>query len=590
MKYKMAISSIYDSMFKTGRKFLLLVLIGQLLPGILLFAQDRGDKNYQLALEWLDKKDEVNIEFYVESTPAVIQTLNFLSIRRLDGSRIIANLNYREFQRFVSLKIPFVVVDPIHPKEDTRERKKGTVTDWTAYPAYEQYDSIMQKFAVNYPGICRLDTLGESIEGRHLFVVKISDNVNLDEPEPEFMYSSTMHGDETGGFILMLHLIDYLLEHYQTDPSVTTLIDNLEIWINPLANPDGTYAGGNETVYASTRRNANAVDLNRNFPDPEDGPHPDGNDYQPETLAMIDFMNKRKISLSANFHSGSEVLNYPWDTWETRHADDAWFQYIAHEYADTVHEFSSGYMTGFNDGITNGYDWYSISGGRQDYITFFRGGREITMELDYDFITPESQLLDLWNYNYRSLLHYMEQTMFGISGVVTDSVTGEPLCARIEVIGHDYDSTHVYSDSIHGDYYRLIEEGTYQVQFTAPGYHDKTIDNVFVQNRQKNQLDVPMVPLNSARIQIPSSGCMMNCFPNPFRSTLMVSLDLDQPARLEFQIFDILGKRQLVPHSSFHSAGSIQISLNLNRLPPGTYIIRSVISGSIMDQKIIKKF
>jgi len=576
-------------MCEAVKKFFLLVLISTLLPGTLLFAQDRSDANYQLALEWLDRKGEVNLEFTIESKSSTIRSLNFLSIRKLDGDRVTANLNHREFQRFVTLGLPFVVIDPIYPKVNTRESRKGTITEWSAYPTYEQYDSIMQKFAENYPAICHLDTLGESIEGRYLFIVKISDNVHLDEPEPEFMYSSTMHGDETGGFILMLHLIDYLLEQYQIDQSVTNLIDNLEIWINPLANPDGTYAGGNQTIDEATRRNADGVDLNRNFPDPENGPHPDGNDYQPETLAMMEFMKNRQVSLSANFHSGTEVVNYPWDTWYARHADDAWFQYIAHEYADTVQEFSTGYMTGFDDGITNGYDWYSISGGRQDYITFFRGGREVTIELDYDYITPESQLLDLWNYNFRSLLHYMEHSLFGISGEVTDSVTGDPLRARIEVIGYDCDSSHVYSDSLHGDYYRLIEEGTYQMRFTAPGYYDKTIPDVIVQNRQKTRLDLQMVPLKSARIQLSPPESKMSCFPNPFRNTLTVSFELNQPAHLEFQIYDILGKKQMVPYSSFHSTGKIQVNLDLNRLPPGTYIIRSVITGLVMDQKIIKK-
>jgi len=43
----------------------------------------------------------------------------------------------------------------------------------------------------------------------------------------------------------MLRLADYLLENYTSDLKVKDLVDNLEIWINPLANPDGTYNSGN---------------------------------------------------------------------------------------------------------------------------------------------------------------------------------------------------------------------------------------------------------------------------------------------------------------------------------------------------------
>ena len=86
-------------------------------------------------------------------------------------------------------------------------------------------------------------------------------------------------------FVLSLRLIDYLLNNYSVNDRVTEIVNNVEIWINPLANPDGAYTNNN-SVYGAIRYNANWVDLNRNYPDPEDGPHPDGNPYQIETEAF----------------------------------------------------------------------------------------------------------------------------------------------------------------------------------------------------------------------------------------------------------------------------------------------------------------
>jgi hypothetical protein len=419
-------------------------------------------------------------------------------------------------------------------------------------------------------------------------ILKISDNVSVDEAEPNFLYTSTMHGKETGGFILMLRLADYILDNYGSDQKINRLVDNLQIWINPLANPDGFYRSY-DSLYIPVRSNSNGVDLNRNFPDPEDGPHPDGNQYQPETIAMMEFMEDFPPALSANFHSGTEVLNYPWDTWEARHADDLWFQYISHEYADTAQEFSTNYMTGFNDGITNGWDWYSISGGRQDYVTYFLHGREVTIEIDDPFITPESELENLWQYNYRSLLNYMEQTLFGIRGTVKDSISNKPIKAKIEVIDHDVDSSHIYSDSIQGDYYRLIQDGTYQLKFSAPDYNEKTINEVVVLNRQTTQKDVQLVPINSSIIESIPLSSAITCYPNPFQRNLTVSFTLNQKSQLEFQIFDILGKKQMIPYSSIHARGDVRIDLDLSRLHPGTYIIRSLIGNKCIDQRIIKK-
>ena len=68
---------------------------------------------------------------------------------------------------------------------------------------------------------------------------------------------------------------------------MNNLVNEIDIWINPLANPDGETRWGNQDVWNATRYNANWVDLNRNYPDPEDGPHPDGNAYQPETIMFF---------------------------------------------------------------------------------------------------------------------------------------------------------------------------------------------------------------------------------------------------------------------------------------------------------------
>ena len=78
----------------------------------------------------------------------------------------------------------------------------------------------------------------------------------------------------------------------------------------------------------------------------------------------MNFAESHHFVSSVNTHGGTEVCNYPWDTWATLHADDQWWQYVCHEYADTAQAYSTGgYMTGYDDGITNGYAWYEVNGG-----------------------------------------------------------------------------------------------------------------------------------------------------------------------------------------------------------------------------------
>ena len=305
-----------------------------------------------------DQKGE--IYFRLENAVDDAEKLTrIISIDKIIGRDIYAYASVKEFNnlkanfnyKFFKLQKPSEL-RVVQMSDSPRE-----VLDWNYYPTYGAYLQIMQDFATNFPDICDIDTIGTSVENRLIIVARISDNVGVEEDEPEFLYTSSIHGDETTGYILTLHLIDYLLLNYGIDERVTHMVNNMDIWINPLANPDGTYAGGNNSVNGATRYNANYIDLNRNYPDPDpnDGPHPDGEEWQAETMAFMNFAENRNFVLSANFHGGAEVVNYPWDTWSKLTADDAWWRFVSREYADTVHVNSpNGYFTDLQNGVTNG--------------------------------------------------------------------------------------------------------------------------------------------------------------------------------------------------------------------------------------------
>ena len=433
---------------------------------------------------------------FISNTKAELNNLSkMISIDNVKDDTAFAYANEEQYNNFIKsgyeIKILTAPGKLIVPEMSDDVQK---ITDWNVYPTYDAYVAMMNQFAADYPNICQLVDAGNTVQGRKILFVKISDNVNVREAEPQFMFSSSMHGDEATGYVLMLRLIDTLLTSYGTDTRLTNLINSDEIWINPLANPDGTYHGGNGTVYGATRYNANGVDLNRNFPDPADGPHPDGNAWQPETIDMKTLAENNNFVLSANFHGGTEVVNYPWDTWARLHPDDSWWQLISHLYADTAQANSpAGYMSGFNDGITNGYAWYRVAGGRQDFFTYFHHGREVTIEISNTKLVNASLLPAYWYYNKESFLDYMENAYYGIRGIVTDT-SGNPVKAKIEIAGHDFDNSEVYSDSLNGAYYRMIIAGTYTLNISADNYLPQTITNVQAINFQSTVLNIQLVP------------------------------------------------------------------------------------------------
>ena len=450
-------------------------------------------KQSNLAQQDLKRRGEVYFSFQLSDLKQLSVLTQKISISSVHENTVYAYANQKEFSDFSNYNFEYTVLtapSELYPVQMTADPKQ--VLTWDYYPTYPAYETLMQQFASGHPEICKLITLTTLASGRKILALRISDNVNTEENEPEFLYTSTIHGDETTGYILLLHLADYLLAGYGTDERITHIVNNFDIVICPLANPDGTYKGGDNTVNGATRTNANNIDLNRNYPDPAAGPHPDGNAWQPETIAFMAFAEQNTITMGANFHGGSEVVNYPWDTWSKTTADDAWWNYTSREYVDTVHANApAGYMTSENNGITDGYAWYTITGGRQDYMNYYRYCRESTIELSDIKILPENQLAAYWNYNYRSMLNYIEQAGYGLHGIVTDSLSGEPLYARVFISGFDKDSSQVYSDPQVGDYHRLLKGGNYSVTYSASGYLPKTV-SVQVTDRKTTVLDIKL--------------------------------------------------------------------------------------------------
>lgn len=488
------------------------------------------------------------------------------SILAVRDKKIYISLSPRTVEWFIQQKYDFEIINSTGVKGITTASDINDAMEWDQYPSYFQYDSIMQSFADNYPDICRLDTIGTSINGKLVLALKISDNSAADEDEPAVFYTSTIHGDETGGFVLMLRLAEYLLKNYNLETRVRTLADNLEIWINPLANPDGTYGTGN-LISSPTRYNANGVDLNRNFPDPF---QPD-EIQQKENSDMIQFMRKHKFVLSANFHSGAEVVNYPWDRWLSKyHADNSWFNTISRAYADTVHNYSGpAYMDYLDNGVTRGSEWYVIYGGRQDFVTGDLFGREVTIELDDIKLTPSAQLELLWQYNQKSLLGYLENALYGIHGKVRNSVTTAPVAAKVFIEGHDKDNSHVYSDSLSGSFVRFLEPGTWDLAFSAEGYISDTLRNIAVFQGQKTVLEIDLIPeVNSIDTANPDFPLL---YPNPAATEIYALLPGSVIGDVNITIFDQSGR--VVYENTTEITKGVPVRISLQHFSRGAYSV-----------------
>ena len=80
---------------------------------------------------------------------------------------------------------------------------------FSGYHNYEQLTEELEDISDKYPEKTSLFSIGQSVRGRELWVLKISDFANLEENEPKLLYIANMHGDETVGRELLLYLVKY---------------------------------------------------------------------------------------------------------------------------------------------------------------------------------------------------------------------------------------------------------------------------------------------------------------------------------------------------------------------------------------------
>jgi len=275
---------------------------------------------------------------------------------------------------------------------------------YTLAEVYAQLDSMRQK----YPNLISSKvSIGNTVENRPTYMVKISDNPDIDEDEPEVLYTALIHAREPQSMMQMIYFMYYLLENYNTDPSVQYLVDNREMFFIPVLNPDGyeynrstNPSGGG--MWRKNRKNnggSYGIDLNRNFgpyaywnaPNGGSSTVPSSDTYrgtapfsEPETANLRDFLATRYFKNALNYHTYSNLLIYPYGALEMETPDSATFREFARD------------MTAYN-GYEYGTDQqtvgYSTRGNSDDY---FYDGDTVLNHGKIFAMTPEVGSTGFW--------------------------------------------------------------------------------------------------------------------------------------------------------------------------------------------------
>jgi hypothetical protein len=203
-------------------------------------------------------------------------------------------------------------------------------------------------------------------------------------------------------------------------------------------------------------------------------------------------------------------------------------------------------------------------------MTWELHGREVTIELDDQYVTPAAQLTLLWQNNWHSLLGYLENALYGIHGLVRDVNTHIPVPAKVFIDGYDKDSSQVYSDTLTGSFVRFLSPGLWNLTFSAKGYWPVTISNINVTNRQKTDLVVDMSPYTN-KVENPNSSTSLLLYPNPARNEIRALLPDTEAGNFNVKIINPAGK--LVSEYITESVQGIPVLVDIKMLPSGTYTI-----------------
>ncbi|XP_006891055.1 PREDICTED: carboxypeptidase D [Elephantulus edwardii] len=399
----------------------------------------------------------------------------------------------------------------------------------------EELGSVLKEVAAaGTPGLARLFSIGRSVEGRPLWVLRLTAGLEPPPPagdtgpdagpdaagpllpgRPQVKLVGNMHGDETVSRQVLVYLARELVAGYRRgDPRLVRLLNTTDVYVMPSLNPDGFERaregdcglGDGDPPGPTGRDNSRGRDLNRSFPDQFRTGEPPALDDVPEVRALIDWIRRNKFILSGNLHGGSVVASYPFDDSPehkvtgiySKTSDDEVFKYLAKAYASNHPIMKTGapHCPGdedetFKDGITNGAHWYDVEGGMQDYNYVWADCFEITLELSCCKYPPASQLRQEWENNRESLITLIEKVHIGVKGFVKDSITGIGLeNATISVAGINHNIT----TGRFGDFHRLLVPGTYNLTAVLTGYMPLTFNNVTVKEGPATEVNFSLRP------------------------------------------------------------------------------------------------
>lgn len=284
------------------------------------------------------------------------------------------------------------------------------------FTQYHDYDSTMkwyESLAKKYENLVEfIPSIGETHEKRKIFAVKIGKKTGKDKKV--IWMTSLQHAREWISGAATQYVAHRFITSYSKDAKITELLNEMDIFLVPIMNPDGyEYTWKSNRLWRKNRRNNSipfsfGVDLNRNWDDhwglTGSSKSPFSDTYmgpsaasEPEVQALQKaYLGTKNIIAAIDVHAYSQLILWPWGWTRQRYAYDANHKEIGTKMASIIKSIhNKDYIP---QTIT---DLYPASGSSADYYAGDKALKKFgyrpysfAMELRPDAKSPQGFILD----------------------------------------------------------------------------------------------------------------------------------------------------------------------------------------------------
>lgn len=303
-----------------------------------------------------------------------------------------------------------ITVRDIQTHIDTE--RSGAPGFFDDFRTYDEYVTFLNDLAAAYPNLAEIISLGPSVEGRDLWAVRIT---GPGANKPGVLYHGCQHAREWLSPPVVAYAAEYLLAHYDSDPTIAALVDNVEWFLLPIVNPDGyVYSWTTNRLWRKNRNYTWGVDLNRNWGWHWGGPGSSGSPYsdlyrgpfafsEPETQAVRDFIVAHsEVRGYLDIHTFGNLLLWPWGYTSALPPDQPTFLAVGTVMANLVQAVHGTQYT-----IGPVYTTiYQVSGGSVDWVYGAEGRWAYSPELrGWGFIVPAYEIMPAAEENLPAMMY-----------------------------------------------------------------------------------------------------------------------------------------------------------------------------------------